>query len=151
MTLIKNYYELLGVERSADAATLRRAFHKRSKAFHPDTTSLPKAEAAEKFQMLCEAYDLLIDLNKRKLYDDQLALNGLGKALSGNGSTKSECISDKSVRRKSALRPLSGGELFSLFLLLLTIILSLVLCLVVAYIKGADLQFQPSWLVANQL
>ncbi len=148
MTLIQNYYEFLGVESSADTATLRRAFHKRSKAFHPDTTSLPVREAAEKFQLLCEAYDLLVDPKRRKIYDQKLTRKNIRKGISKDISFDNDYSTDTSSQRVNVLRPLSGGELFSLVLLALTIIICLFLCLTLAYMKGAELQFQPSWLIA---
>tara|TARA_Y100001968_G_scaffold257689_1_gene244480 strand:+ start:474 stop:713 length:240 start_codon:yes stop_codon:yes gene_type:complete len=44
-------------------------------------------------------------------------------------------------------RPLSGGELFSLLLLIISIFISLVLGLFIAYLRGGNLDFTPSWLM----
>ena len=143
----QDYYELLGVNASADASSLRKAFHKKSKTFHPDTTSLPEDEAAEYFQLLCEAYELLLDPQKRRDYDRELI-----RIRSDEAKTYGR-VSDNNYSRMtrfvkvSSLRPLSGGELFSLVILGLTLLLSLILCLVVAFMKGKELMFQPSWLV----
>jgi len=66
------HYERLGVGRGVDAETLRRAFRRLSKSVHPDTTTLPAAEAARQFQLLREAYDQLADPSLRRIYDAQL-------------------------------------------------------------------------------
>ena len=66
------YYEILGVEATADLQTLKKAFHRLSKMLHPDTTLLPIDEAAKQFRQVCEAYQLLSDPISRGLYDKTL-------------------------------------------------------------------------------
>lgn len=62
------YYDVLGVDRSADGATLKSAFRKRAMQYHPDRNKDdPKAE--QKFKELGEAYDVLSDDQKRAAYD----------------------------------------------------------------------------------
>lgn len=63
----RDYYEILGVERSADARTLKRAYHKLAMEYHPDRNSAPEAEA--KFKEASEAYEVLSDPEKRRIYD----------------------------------------------------------------------------------
>ena len=72
MTISTNLYDLLGVPQSADGITIRKAYCSLSKALHPDTTQLPKDEAAKKFQEVCDAYELLADPNLRRAYDATL-------------------------------------------------------------------------------
>lgn len=63
-----DYYKILGVKKDIPQAEIKAAYRKRSKQFHPDLhPDDPKAKA--KFQLLNEAYEVLNDPEKRKLYD----------------------------------------------------------------------------------
>lgn len=64
----KDYYEVLGVSKNADASTIKKAYRKLAKKYHPDSNE-GNAYAAEKFKEAGEAYDVLGDEKKRKLYD----------------------------------------------------------------------------------
>ncbi|MDR0238602.1 MAG: DnaJ domain-containing protein [Deltaproteobacteria bacterium] len=64
----KDYYQILGVERSASASEISRAFKKLARKHHPDLNA-GNAQAEEKFKELNEAYEVLKDPEKRKLYD----------------------------------------------------------------------------------
>lgn len=64
----KDYYEVLGVSRTADAAAIKKAYRKLAKKYHPDSNE-GNAHAAEKFKEVNEAYDILSDEKKRELYD----------------------------------------------------------------------------------
>ena len=64
----RDYYEVLGVEKNADADTIKRAFRKLAKKYHPDANPGDK-EAEEKFKEVNEAYAVLSDPEKRKAYD----------------------------------------------------------------------------------
>lgn len=64
----KDYYEVLGVEKSADAATIKRAYYKLAKKYHPDANPGDKV-AEEKFKEVNEAYEVLSDADKRAKYD----------------------------------------------------------------------------------
>lgn len=63
----RDYYEVLGVDRDADAKTIKRAFLKKARTVHPDVSDDPQAE--EKFKELNEAYSVLSDEQKRANYD----------------------------------------------------------------------------------
>ncbi len=66
--MARDYYEVLGVNRSADEKELKKAFHRLAKKFHPDVNKNdPNAEAH--FKEVNEAYEVLSDTEKRKLYD----------------------------------------------------------------------------------
>lgn len=64
----RDYYEVLGVERSADDETLKKAYRKLAKKYHPDMNP-GDAAAAEKFKEASEAYAILSDPQKRQQYD----------------------------------------------------------------------------------
>ncbi len=63
----KDYYEVLGVAKDADAKTIKRAFLKLARTLHPDVNKEPDAE--EKFKEVNEAYSVLSDDQKRANYD----------------------------------------------------------------------------------
>ena len=146
MKLPYNCYELLGVSPSADNAELRKAFRKLSKQLHPDTTSLPSDDATRQFQKLCEAYDLLSDPVLRANYDVSIKKE---KNLS-NEKIESNLTNIQPVQFSKSIgirRPFSGGELFSLLLLIVSIVLSLAIGVIIAYSRGGNLDFTPSWLM----
>ena len=64
----RDYYEVLGVERGAGGATLKKAYRKLAKKYHPDMNPGDK-EAEAKFKEATEAYSVLSDPEKRRTYD----------------------------------------------------------------------------------
>ena len=64
----RDYYEVLGVDKSADAGTIKKAYYKLAKQYHPDTNPGDKV-AEEKFKEANEAYEVLSDSDKRAKYD----------------------------------------------------------------------------------
>lgn len=64
----RDYYEVLGVDKGADDATLKKAYRKLAKKYHPDVNP-GDAEAEAKFKEATEAYTILSDPDKRKQYD----------------------------------------------------------------------------------
>ncbi|HEX2166005.1 MAG TPA: molecular chaperone DnaJ [Longimicrobiales bacterium] len=65
---MRDYYEILGVERGADADAIKRSYRKLALQYHPDRNN-GSAEAEEQFKELTEAYEVLKDPNKRAAYD----------------------------------------------------------------------------------
>src|SRR3977135_2732635 len=64
----QDFYDTLGVSKSADADELKRAYRKLAMQYHPDRNSGDKT-AEQKFKDISEAYDILKDDQKRAAYD----------------------------------------------------------------------------------
>nr|MDK2850787.1 molecular chaperone DnaJ [Candidatus Cloacimonadota bacterium] len=64
----RDYYEILGVDKNADEAAIKRAYRKLAMQYHPDKNPDNK-EAEEKFKEASEAYEVLSDKEKRQIYD----------------------------------------------------------------------------------
>lgn len=68
MSVKRDYYEILGVSRTADASAIKKAYRKLAKKYHPDSNA-GNGQAEGKFKEATEAYAILSDPEKRKLYD----------------------------------------------------------------------------------
>lgn len=66
-TTYKDYYDVLGVERTADEKAIKKAYRKLAREYHPDVNHEPDAE--DRFKELAEAYEVLGDAAKREQYD----------------------------------------------------------------------------------
>ena len=64
----KDFYEILGITKSADAAEIKKAYRKQAIAHHPDKNPGDKS-AEEKFKLAAEAYEVLSDPQKKAKYD----------------------------------------------------------------------------------
>jgi len=84
----RDYYEILGVSKNADSEELKKAYRKLALKYHPDRNQGDK-EAEEKFKEAAEAYEVLSNPDKRKIYDTY-GKDGLDG--SGRGFTRSEDI-----------------------------------------------------------
>lgn len=69
MSQKRDYYEVLGVSKTATDDELKKAFRKLAKQYHPDANPDNKEEAEKKFKEINEAYETLSDPQKRKMYD----------------------------------------------------------------------------------
>ena len=68
MAAKRDYYEVLGVGKGADEGTIKKAYRKLAKKYHPDSNN-GDPQAEQKFKEVSEAYAVLSDPEKRKLYD----------------------------------------------------------------------------------
>src|SRR5690348_5334219 len=81
----RDYYEVLGVERGADDAAIKRAFRKLAQQWHPDVNK--DAAADERFKEINEAYQVLSDPQRRQQYDmfGRAGVNGGGAGFDSAG------------------------------------------------------------------
>ena len=140
-----SYYKILGVNENASNHELRKAFCKLSIELHPDTTSLEIDVAKSKFQEVLEAYEHLNNSNLRKIYDDKLKENSRSR---NNTNVLNNLVIDSNNQNLIGnRRPFSNGELFSLFLLIIIISISLIGSIFIASFTGKELETIPLWLV----
>ena len=141
------YYKILGVNENASNHELRKAFCKLSKELHPDTTSLELEDAKNKFQKVLEAYENLNNSNLRKIYDEKLQVNSK-KPKKINLNVLNPLVMDAHNQQLVGnRRPFSNGEMFSLFLLIIIILISLFLAILIASFAGKEIQSIPTWLL----
>ena len=110
----KDYYKILGVGREASKDEIAKAFKKLARKYHPDLNPGNK-ESEEKFKEINEAYEVLKDEQKRKMYD-QLGPNWQPAATRSAGATPTAAVrASRSTGRNSAVRVLTapGSATFS--------------------------------------
>ncbi|MDC3134430.1 J domain-containing protein [Prochlorococcus sp. AH-716-J09] len=140
-----SYYKILGVDENASNHELRKAFCKLSIELHPDTTSLEIEVAKSKFQEVLEAYEHLNNSNLRKIYDDKLKENS--RSTNSTNVLNNLVIDSNNQNLLGNRRPFSNGELFSLFLLIIIISISLICSIFIASFTGKELETIPLWLI----
>lgn len=104
----KDYYELLGVGRAAQKDEIKTAYRTLAKKFHPDLNKDNPKLAEEKFKEISEAYEVLIDDNKRARYD-QYGHAGVASDFSKEGFTW------RDFSHVSDLEDIFGHDIFSDF------------------------------------
>ncbi len=80
----RDYYEVLGVSKTASADEIKKAYRSLAKKYHPDVSTEPKEVAEAKFKEISEAYEVLSDPDKRSRYD-QYGMAGLDGAFGQGG------------------------------------------------------------------
>ena len=107
--LEKDYYEVLGVARTATDKEITRAYRKLAKQFHPDAN--PGAE--DRFKEISAAYDVLGDAAKRKEYDEVRRLGAAGfPGWVGAGRLRRARVAPPSAWRTSATSGTSSAGMF---------------------------------------
>ena len=81
----RDFYEVLGVEKTATDEEIKKAYRKLAKKWHPDANPDNKKEAEEKFKEVSEAYETLSNPQKRKMYDQFGPDGPQGFGGAGNG------------------------------------------------------------------
>jgi DnaJ domain len=136
---IQTHYDLLGVHPSASPLEIRRAYRKLSKKYHPDTTTLSTEIATVRFQALNTAYAALSHPERRSAYDREI---NYSRVVVIQPTAHFQPLTPrKDNYRPSAYldptdRPLSGGEIFALFMLLATFIGCVILAIGVGISRG---------------
>lgn len=89
----QDYYEILGINKNATAAEIKKAYRKKAIEYHPDKNPGNK-EAEEKFKLAAEAYEVLSDEQKRTRYDQygHAAFEGAG-GFGGGGMNMDDIFS----------------------------------------------------------
>jgi len=108
----RDYYEVLGVARDADADQIKSAYRKAALKWHPDRNPENKAEAGENFRACSEAYSVLSDSQKRAVYDryGHAGLSGRGFDPGGFNSSIFEEFQDILGDLFGFEDPLGGGR-----------------------------------------
>ncbi|MCU0511049.1 MAG: molecular chaperone DnaJ [Anaerolineae bacterium] len=88
--MARDYYEILGIAKTASKDEIKSAFRKLARQYHPDVNK--EADAAAKFKEINEAYEVLADENKRARYDrfGHAGVQGAGGAAGGPGFTATD-------------------------------------------------------------
>jgi molecular chaperone DnaJ len=92
MSKKRDYYEVLGINKSSTQDEIKKAFRKLAMKYHPDVNKEKGAE--EKFKEINEAYEVLSDENKKSVYDryGHEGLSGAGQGFSSEGFSGFEDI-----------------------------------------------------------
>ena len=107
----KDYYEVLGVSKDASKDDIKKAYRRLAREHHPDVSQDPKEVAEEKFKEISEAYEVLQDDNKRKLYD-QHGHAGVSQQFGGGGFSWNDFTHFDDI---SDIFGGSGGSIFDMF------------------------------------
>ena len=108
----RDYYEVLGLKKGASADEIKKAYRSKAKQYHPDMNRDNKKEAEEKFKEVSEAYEVLMDPQKKQLYD-QYGHDGVSQAFKGGGFTWDDFTHFDDLQ--DILGNLFGGSIFQDF------------------------------------
>ncbi len=140
------YYDLLDLASTATLEQIRRAYRLKSKLYHPDTTTLPRDIAIQKFRELNKAYAILSNPEHRSWYDTQpKSFESIGLSNSMQPPTQpNPKARSASAGLDPTERPLSPGEIFALFLLGVTFVVCLVVAIILGIARGEMVLHSPA-------
>lgn len=112
----QDYYQILGVDRSASEAEIKRAYRKKARQYHPDLNKDDPKAAEEKFKDVNEAYQTLSDADKRAQYD-QLGHDAYQQASKGGAGSGAGGFSGFGGFGQGGFGGFSGGfeDIFDMF------------------------------------
>jgi len=108
----KDYYDVLGIQKNASPEQIKKAYRDKAKQYHPDMNPNNKKEAEEKFKEISEAYEVLMDTQKRQLYD-QYGHEGVSQTFKGGGFSWDDFTHYDDMQ--DILGNLFGGSIFDDF------------------------------------
>jgi molecular chaperone DnaJ len=108
----RDYYEVLGVDKSASQDDIKKSYRKLAKKFHPDMNPTNKAEAEEMFKEVSEAYEILADPQKRQKYD-QYGHAGMSDTFGGGGFQWQDFTHQQDI--SDIFGDFQGGSIFDMF------------------------------------
>lgn len=142
MPIDPNFYQLLDLSPEASSDEIHDAYRKKSKVYHPDTTTLPKEVAIQKFQQLNDAYGILSNPKLRKAYDYRLGVSSVKYTPVQKASHSDTPLASSQVQIQE--RPLSPGELVALLILCITFLGCLILAVVLGFARGEMMFVEPT-------
>ncbi|BDA39219.1 J domain-containing protein [Candidatus Atelocyanobacterium thalassae] len=132
-----SYYAVLGIHPSTSILEIRKIYRELSKLYHPDTTVLSPSLAKLEFQRLNESYQILSNPQKRLFHDIKIGYISLNT--SQNSIKNSLNINEHQYSSSAYLDPydrsLSGGEIFAVLTLGLTILGCLILSIIITILR----------------
>lgn len=136
----------LGITPDADQSTIKNAYRRLTKQYHPDTTELPVEIAAQKFVRLKEAHNILSSPEKRRLYDWQLAsvvsTSGrfvwpyeVDRSQRGAGSRPRQNANGSSAKNSDGSKPLGDDSIAALAFDGFALVVAIIVIIYVVYFK----------------
>jgi len=110
----RDYYEVLGVERQAGEDDIKKAYRQLARQYHPDVTKEDPKVAEERFKEISEAYEVLMDKQKRDLYD-KYGHAGVNSQFQGGGFNWNDFTHQGDVRDIFGDMGFGSGNIFDMF------------------------------------
>jgi len=110
----RDYYEVLGVDRQAGEEEVKKAYRQLARQYHPDVTKEDPKVAEERFKEISEAYEVLMDKEKRDLYD-KYGHAGVNSQFQGGGFNWNDFTHQGDIRDIFGDMGFGGGNIFDMF------------------------------------
>ena len=112
MSDVNGYYKILGVGVEASQADIKKAYRRKALKFPPDKNQ-GNAEAEEMFKQVSEAYELLSDEEKRKLYDSDVPKDNIDTTLSQRRPARVSIFLTKEEAKNGVIRTFPAGKVLT--------------------------------------